>query len=39
MEEKSLLEQKASKTKKKITTARNLISSLSGEKERWGNDS
>jgi dynein heavy chain len=30
------LEEKARKTKKKIDTARTLISSLSGEKDRWG---
>lgn len=35
MEEKTRLEVKAAKTKKKISTARNLINSLSGEKDRW----
>lgn len=35
MADKQLLEDKANKTKKKITTARTLISSLSEEKERW----
>lgn len=30
------LEEKANKTKKKINTARTLITSLSDEKERWG---
>jgi dynein heavy chain len=35
MDAKNLLEQKAAKTKKKINTARTLIYSLSGEKERW----
>lgn len=35
MEQKNILEQKAQKTKKKINTARTLIYSLSGEKERW----
>lgn len=36
IEEKQNLEMKSNKTKKKITTARTLINSLSGEKERWG---
>lgn len=36
MEEKNELEMKAAKTKKKINTARTLINSLSGEKDRWG---
>lgn len=36
MEEKNQLEIKAAKTKKKIYTARTLITSLSGEKDRWG---
>ena len=36
IEEKMNLENKMNKTKKKINTARTLISSLSGEKERWG---
>lgn len=36
MAEKAEIENKATKTKKKINTARQLISSLSGEKERWG---
>jgi len=36
MEAKNILELQATKTKKKISTARSLISSLSGEKERWG---
>lgn len=36
MEEKNELEMKAAKTKKKINTARTLITSLSGEKDRWG---
>ena len=35
MEAKNILEIKAAKTKKKINTARTLIYSLSGEKERW----
>jgi len=35
MDEKLALEQKAAKTKKKINTARTLISSLTGEKNRW----
>jgi len=35
MDAKNLLEQKAAKTKKKINTARTLIYSLSGEKDRW----
>lgn len=35
MADKQLLEDKANKTKKKITTARTLISSLSEEKDRW----
>jgi dynein heavy chain, axonemal len=35
MEEKNELEMKAAKTKKKINTARTLITSLSGEKDRW----
>lgn len=34
--EKLELEEKANKTKKKINTARTLITSLSDEKERWG---
>jgi len=33
--EKNELEEKASKTKKKINTARTLINSLSEEKLRW----
>jgi len=33
--EKTLLEDKANKTKKKINTARTLISSLTDEKNRW----
>lgn len=36
MAEKNELENKAAKTKKKINTARQLIYSLAGEKERWG---
>ena len=36
MEEKNQLEIRSSKTKKKINTARQLIGSLSGEKDRWG---
>jgi len=36
MEFKNELEAKAIKTKRKITTARTLINSLSGEKDRWG---
>lgn len=36
MEFKNELEAKAVKTKRKITTARTLINSLSGEKDRWG---
>lgn len=36
MAEKNDLEAQAQKTKKKINTARQLISSLAGEKERWG---
>jgi dynein heavy chain len=35
MDAKNLLEQKAAKTKKKINTARTLIYSLSGERDRW----
>jgi len=35
MDEKLALETKAAKTKKKINTARTLISSLTGEKNRW----
>ena len=35
IEEKMNLENKMNKTKKKINTARTLINSLSGEKERW----
>ena len=31
-----MLEEKANKTKKKINTARTLITSLSDEKDRWG---
>ena len=34
--EKLELEEKANKTKKKINTARTLITSLSDEKDRWG---
>lgn len=34
--EKMALEDKANKTKKKINTARTLITSLSDEKDRWG---
>jgi dynein heavy chain len=33
--EKTALEDKANKTKKKINTARTLISSLTDEKNRW----
>lgn len=36
MAEKNELEAQAQKTKKKINTARQLISSLAGEKQRWG---
>jgi hypothetical protein len=36
---KLALEQSAAKTKKKINTARSLISSLSGERDRWGTES
>jgi len=36
MNTKNELENDASKTKKKIKTAKDLISSLFGEKERWG---
>lgn len=35
MNEKQQLEIKSNKTKKRINTARQLIGSLSGEKERW----
>jgi len=35
MAEKTGLEDKANKTKKKINTARTLISSLTDEKNRW----
>ena len=35
MEKKAKLEADAMRTKKKINTARTLISSLSGEKDRW----
>jgi dynein heavy chain len=35
MTEKQYLEDQASKTKKKINTARTLISSLTDERDRW----
>ena len=35
MSEKQILEDQALKTKKKITTARQLISSLTDERDRW----
>lgn len=35
MSEKQVLEDQAAKTKKKINTARQLISSLTGERDRW----
>ena len=35
MAEKQILEERANKTKKKITTARTLINSLSEEQDRW----
>ena len=36
MDKKAKLEAEAMRTKKKINTAKTLISSLSGEKDRWG---
>jgi len=39
MGKKNALESKAIATKKKITTAKTLISSLSGEKDRWAKGS
>lgn len=38
MEKKAKLEGEAMRTKKKINTAKTLINSLAGEKERWQKD-